>query len=919
MRLSACMIMRDAEKDLPDALGSLAGNVDEIVVVDTGSEDGSVGLARRYTDKVYSFPWQEDFAAARNFCMDKATGDWIFFLDSDEYVTEETRGNLRRIAESLDAQGYELVDVRRENVDENHVLLQRPGDFAMRLFRKDGNRRYCGPIHEYLACDGKPKSGAVSPKDLCICHKGYSPSRVHGKYLRNVRMLEGMEARGQQHKFQDYYLAGLYFSEKEFEKALPHAQRAVETGALPEFDSFGSWRIWHACLEALEKSEAEQERVLRAGMGAYPRMPDFFIQYGALLMRRGDFAGALDYLGKGEQFLDHFAENCPREQNPLGTPDNRARLYGMMSDVCAKLGQEDRGRKYADRKWALEFGIDGETGSGYSAYIPPKSRSVVEFSCGKGETGRAFLRIQPECRYMGLETDRELLEEAGRHLSLVAAESPETMDFSSHGLGKMDCILYGERSIHGLTLDILRKHGEHLSPEGQMVFVLENPGYFHYAVPFLGGREASFSGGTSLGALQRMVAGAGMQVFSVQPLYETADEAEKERPETQAFLRALHDWCRSTGEDAKGDVWARRYVVRAVRGIIGKGMFFQTILGETVATSRIRIEEPNAFLQTVPGFLCHSEAGVADMGRARPYDRKVLLRQRVSFQDTETALSQIAMIRKAGYLLSYELDDSPVHWAEGHKKSKYLDYIGVHVIQVSTPALAEEMRRYNPHVAVFRNELRELPSKRVYDEGRPLTIFFGALNREKEWSNIMPVLNEAAKRYGEGLQFCVLADHAFFDALRTPHKKFIGCAAYYGGRFVPYEVYEQVLHRADISLLPLRDTPFNRGKSDLKFIESAGHGAVVLASPTVYAATVRDGRTGFLYRSPREFRERLMLLLEDRSRLRETAGAAYDYVRRERLLCQHYEERRMFYEEMLDRREELDRELEERLNHLKDS
>ena len=76
---------------------------------------------------------------------------------------------------------------------------------------------------------------------------------------------------------------------------------------------------------------------------------------------------------------------------------------------------------------------------------------------------------------------------------------------------------------------------------------------------------------------------------------------------------------------------------------------------------------------------------------------------------------------------------------------------------------------------------------------------------------------------------------------------------------------------------------------------------------------MRDGETGFLYRDPREFRERLTLLIEDSARRRSLADAAYEYVKHERLLSGHYEERLDWYKELLERREELTRALEERV------
>ena len=288
-------------------------------------------------------------------------------------------------------------------------------------------------------------------------------------------------------------------------------------------------------------------------------------------------------------------------------------------------------------------------------------------------------------------------------------------------------------------------------------------------------------------------------------------------------------------------------------------------------------------------------------------------------------------LRKSGKLIITEMDDNPMLWHESDAVTDNLEYYGVHAVQVSTQPLAEIMRRYNPHVAVFRNELRELPAKRNYALERlkalsssstlseaPVTIFFGALNRGKEWQDILPALNEACKRYGKRLRFKVLSDRSFFDALATEEKEFITLPGRdYDGQFVPYEIYQQALHVSDISLLPLHDTEFNRTKSDLKFIESAAHGAVVLASPTVYQESVRDGRTGFLYHDPQEFAQRFRQLVEDTQLRWEMAEEAYRYVRSERLLSQHYLERLEWYRELFERMPELNRDLDARLAKLK--
>ena len=85
MQISACFITKNEEKNIEKAICSLQGMYDELIVTDTGSEDRTVEIAEKYGARVYNFKWQNDFSLARNFTIDKAGGDWIIFLDADEY------------------------------------------------------------------------------------------------------------------------------------------------------------------------------------------------------------------------------------------------------------------------------------------------------------------------------------------------------------------------------------------------------------------------------------------------------------------------------------------------------------------------------------------------------------------------------------------------------------------------------------------------------------------------------------------------------------------------------------------------------------------------------------------------------------------------------------------------------------------
>src|SRR5437867_1951318 len=94
--LSVCMIVRDAERSLAAALQSARPFVDEMVVVDTGSVDATRRIAEEHGARLFDFAWCDDFSAARNYSLDQATGDWIFWMDADDVLPPEGGRELRQ-------------------------------------------------------------------------------------------------------------------------------------------------------------------------------------------------------------------------------------------------------------------------------------------------------------------------------------------------------------------------------------------------------------------------------------------------------------------------------------------------------------------------------------------------------------------------------------------------------------------------------------------------------------------------------------------------------------------------------------------------------------------------------------------------------------------------------------------------------
>src|SRR5947209_8459800 len=92
MSLSVCLLTRNQETDLPRALRSVAGLADEVIVADTASTDGTARVAAALGAKVVQFPWNDDFAAGRNFAVGQATSDWILWLNADEELLPAGQG-----------------------------------------------------------------------------------------------------------------------------------------------------------------------------------------------------------------------------------------------------------------------------------------------------------------------------------------------------------------------------------------------------------------------------------------------------------------------------------------------------------------------------------------------------------------------------------------------------------------------------------------------------------------------------------------------------------------------------------------------------------------------------------------------------------------------------------------------------------
>jgi glycosyltransferase involved in cell wall biosynthesis len=149
--LSLCLIVRDGERSLAAALRSARPFMDEMVVVDTGSVDGSREIARQMGARLYEFPWCDDFSAARNYSLNQATGDWIFWMDADDILPPESGQELRRLVAGCPGRDAAFLITVVERKQRQRGQRAETGHGHVKLFPRHPDIHFRYRIHEQIA------------------------------------------------------------------------------------------------------------------------------------------------------------------------------------------------------------------------------------------------------------------------------------------------------------------------------------------------------------------------------------------------------------------------------------------------------------------------------------------------------------------------------------------------------------------------------------------------------------------------------------------------------------------------------------------------------------------------------------------------------------------------------------------------
>ena len=216
--LSLCMIVKDEGKTLERCLNSVKSFINEIIIVDTGSKDNTVEIAKKFNAKIYKFKWIDDFSAARNFAFSKATSDYIMWLDGDDFINEDDIKKIESLLSNMDS-SYDYISAEyilaRNSEGKVSTSLRRN-----RIVKRQSAFLWVGNVHEYLAVYGKGLEGNFSIE--------------HGKVKeytdRNLQIFKTMEKNNKKFTPRDiYYYANELFDNGYYKESINQYNKFIDT------------------------------------------------------------------------------------------------------------------------------------------------------------------------------------------------------------------------------------------------------------------------------------------------------------------------------------------------------------------------------------------------------------------------------------------------------------------------------------------------------------------------------------------------------------------------------------------------------------------------------------------------------------------------------------------------------------------
>lgn len=334
--VSLCMIVKNEERFLKSCLDSVKDLVNEMIIVDTGSTDKTIDIAKEFDAKIIYYNWKNDFADARNVSLSYAKMDWILLMDGDDIFDSKDYDKFKDILTNSD----EEHDIYFFNTASfagsvNGEIINNPN---VRLVRNNKGYKFRGAIHEQITNEnGIPESNKIKYYNINIYHYGYltEVTKEKNKRNRNISILEEELKKDPENNFNINNLATEYYCLNNFEKSLELYNLAYKN-MKPEI-GYSSRLVMRRITNFMALGRFKEAlQAIDEGLKFYPNYTDLVFEKAEIYEKQGKYTLAIraliECLQRGES---------PMELNFL-SGSGSYKAYELLGDIYTKLKDFDK-------------------------------------------------------------------------------------------------------------------------------------------------------------------------------------------------------------------------------------------------------------------------------------------------------------------------------------------------------------------------------------------------------------------------------------------------------------------------------------------------------------------------------------------------------------------------------------------------
>ncbi|NFF64929.1 glycosyltransferase family 2 protein [Clostridium sporogenes] len=356
MKLSIAMMVKNESKYLDKCLSSLKPVLEavssELIIVDTGSTDNTVEIAKKYTDKLYFRNWNNDFSDMRNITINYCSGEWIFIIDGDE-VLQEPQSIIDALTLKLDKE-YNTLFIRVKSLHSEYDLNSYSILTSPRIFKNDGSFKYEGKVHNQPV--HKEPNLLLNSE---ILHYGYvtnDPELMERKFKRTASILKSELEKEPNNIYYLYQLGKSYYLHKDLLQSIEQYEKAYKVLDKKKLKkNFGQLYMPFALAYSTNKQYKEAIKICKEGIKLFEGYLDLYYIAANSLEALGDLEEAFYYYKEFIKVYEDFY-NYKISQDPAITIEYRNNSYKDV--VLTKLSEHNVNlNKYEE---ALKYAVDIE-------------------------------------------------------------------------------------------------------------------------------------------------------------------------------------------------------------------------------------------------------------------------------------------------------------------------------------------------------------------------------------------------------------------------------------------------------------------------------------------------------------------------------------------------------------------------------